>query len=212
MAKRGGRRRSSAVRTAAGNRGKPFVVGPMNFGMSQIGWGASASPAARAMGVTYGQIPRNVVVGNYPGGRMGGGLPGNPGITGSYKKILNPWGNNVPKWSATRANGIGQSPAYGRVKPLGGRKSAAQDPNEIRIDYPANDPRFWPIAGGKIVIWEQAAKANQHNTIVDRAFARGGYALQQSFPTFSGSDVSYAEATAWYTPWSNTSPADPMTP
>jgi hypothetical protein len=68
-----------------------------------------------------------------------------------------------------------------------------QSPEEIRIDYPANDPRQWPIAGGKIVQFAQAAKANFNNSVVDRAFARAGYPLVQSYPTFTGTDAQYAD-------------------
>lgn len=205
------KRKSRAVRSAAGNRGKPFVVGPMNFGRSQIGWGASSSPAARAAGAVYGQLPRSFASGTMPYGRMGGGTKGNPGITGAYRRILNPWGNNVPKLTARNTNGIGQTGWAPRVRPVGGWKAGAQDPTEISIDYPANDPRMWPIAGGKRIIMFQAAKANFVNKIVDRAFFRGGYDLQQSYPTFTGSDETYAKEDAWYQPFEGTSPSTPMT-
>ena len=141
-------------------------VGPMQFGRSTIGWGASASPAAYAMGRAYGQLPRSRA----------------SGTAGGARRILNPWGNNIPK--------PGPNVNISRTRP-GGRRMPVQSPDEIRIDYPANDPRQWPIQGGKIIQFAPAAKANFNNTVVNHAFTRGGYSPVVS-PTYSGTDKSYA--------------------
>lgn len=188
------KKKSRAVRTAAGRGAtiRSSGVGPMQFGRSTIGWGASASPAARAMGAVYGQIPRSVASGTLTG-RNGGGRAGALGASGAYRRILNPWGNNVPKVSARNANAIGQTPFRLNFAPKGARRMPTQAPDEIRIDYPANDPRRWPIAGGKTLIYNQAEKANRHNAYVNHSFVRGGYA-QYNSPTYSGSDESYAIA------------------
>lgn len=175
------RRRSRAVRTAAGRGAtlRASGVGPMQFGRSTIGWGASASPAAYAMGAAYGRLPRSRSAGTAPG----------PG----YRRILNPWGNNVPKASAVGANSNGITPSTSRNRTSGsGRRMGIQDPSEIRIDYPANNPAAWPILGGKRVIFDQAGKANRHNKVVNYAFVRGGYAQYVS-PQFVGTDASYAK-------------------
>lgn len=154
--------------------------GPMQFGTSRIGWGASASPAAYAMGRAYGSVPRS---------RQAGTRTGGPG----YRRILNPWGNNIPSPSGMGLAGIGRSNfRQGRLRP--GRRMPTQAPDEIRIDYPANDPRMWPIEGGKRILLFQAAKANWNNTVVNHAFVRAGYP-QVNSPVFSGTDQQYAEAT-----------------
>jgi hypothetical protein len=166
-----------AKRNGAAGKG----VGPMQFGKSTIGWGASASPAAYAMGRAYGSIPTSRTAGTQRSARGGG-----------YRRILNPWGNNVPKASAVGANGIGQSKFQLNFKAVGGRRMPIQAPDQIRIDYPANDPRRWPIAGGKTLIFNQAGKANRHNALVNHAYVRAGYG-QYNSPTYSGTDAQYAE-------------------
>lgn len=181
------RRRSGALRSAAGRGAtiRASGVGPMQFGRSTIGWGASASPAAYAMGRAYGSIPRSAA-----SGTSGAGL----------RRILNPWGNNYPKPSAMGANSIGQTRAR-NSNIRGGRRAPTQSSDELRMIYPANDPRLWPIAGGKRIVMFQAAKANFWNTAVDRAFMRGGYELQQSYPIFTGTDQQYADQQVWSVPW-----------
>lgn len=146
--------------------GRSSGVGPMGFGRSTIGWGASASPAAYAMGRAYGSLPVSRAAGTSR-------TPGNA------RRILNPWGNNVPKSNKLNM-GI-----------RGGRRMPTAAPDLIRIDYPANDPRCWPIAGGKIVIFNQAEKANRHNAILNHAYVRAGYA-QYNSPTVSGTDTHFA--------------------
>lgn len=164
-------------------------VGPMQFGRSRIGWGASASPAAYAMGAAYGRLPRSVASGTMTGsGRRGGAA--HAGST-NYRTILNPWGNNVPKRSAAGTNGIGQS-SFRLSTGKGARRMPSQTQDEIRIDYIPNDPRVWPIAGAKTVIYDQAGKANRHNTIVNNAFVRGGY-HQYNSPTVTGTDTDLAK-------------------
>jgi len=138
----------------------------MQFGSSNLKWGGAASPAAYAMGAAYGRLPRSSASGT---ARRGGA------------RILAPWGNALPK-----------SGVKLKLRTGGGRSMPTPDPTVFAIQYPANDPRRWPIAGGKIVIWQQAAKANRHNAIVNHAFVRGGYPSYSS-PTYSGSDASYAE-------------------
>lgn len=141
-------------------------IGPMQFGSSNLRWGGAASPAAYAMGAAYGRLPRSTA-----SGTSGKGL----------RRILAPWGNAV-----------GLKGPKLKLHTGGGRRVPTPDPLLFAIPYPANDPRRWPIEGGKIVIFQQAAKANRHNAIVNHAFVRSGYPSYSS-PTYSGSDASYAE-------------------
>lgn len=138
----------------------------MQFGSSNLKWGGAASPAAYAMGAAYGRLPVSRASGT---ARRGG------------QRILAPWGNAV----ALPGRKMG-------LRTGGGRRMPTPNPTLFGMAYPANDPRRWPIAGGKIVIFAQAAKANRQNAIVNHAFVRGGYPSYTS-PTYSGSDASYAD-------------------
>lgn len=136
---------------------------PMQFGSSTLRWGGAASPAAYRMGAAYGRLP----------------ISSASGTRGA--RLLAPWGTAQPK----RNPGL-------RLRTGGGRRVPTQSPDELRMIYPANDPRRWPIQGGKTVIFNQAGKANRHNIIVNNAFVRAGYP-QYNSPTYSGSDASYAD-------------------
>jgi hypothetical protein len=86
---------------------------------------------------------------------------------GAVRRVLNPWGNNVPKLGRTSGVRKGGG-AVRRPKP---------DPQVWSMKYPANDPLQWPIVGGKhgSPSGMTQAKANFNNGAVNRAYKRAGY-------------------------------------
>lgn len=118
------------------------------------------------------------------GGRAfgAGSASGKPSSFGGAKSkrrsILNPWGNNVPKDTARRANGVGQTPFRSRVRPTGAIRKPTPDRSLFGMGYKRNDPNAWPIEGGKADADSGMTqdKANFNNSAVNHAFERGGYA------------------------------------
>lgn len=98
--------------------------------------------------------------------------------SGRLRSILNPWGNNVPKGTARRTNGVGQSPFRTRVRPTGTRQKPTPDRSLFGMKYKPNDPNAWPIEGGKADADSgmNQDKADFNNDAVNKAFQRGGYA------------------------------------
>jgi hypothetical protein len=86
---------------------------------------------------------------------------------GAARRVLNPWGNPVPK--------------LGRRTTAGGRRGAVRkpvpDPSLWSIDYPKNDPLQWPIEGGKhpSPSGMTQAKADFNNRAVNKEYKRAGY-------------------------------------
>ncbi len=91
-------------------------------------------------------------------------------------KRLLPWGNNVAK-NRGRVNAQGQGPAKPWNKVRRGCTGGAPSVPAVRasMDYPANDPLQWPIAGGKRTTTPDnttQAKADKQNAIVNKAYLR----------------------------------------
>lgn len=106
------------------------------------------------------------------------GKPSGVAKRGRLRSILNPWGNNVPKGSARRTNGIGQSPFRTKVRPSGSVSKPTPDRSLSGMAYKPNDPNMWPIEGGKADADSGMTqdKADFNNSAVNKAFQRGGYA------------------------------------
>lgn len=83
------------------------------------------------------------------------------------RRVLNPWGNNVPKMG--RGITLGRK-AHGVSRPKA-------DSSLWSIDYPKNDPLQWPVQGGKrgSPSGMTQAKANFNNRATNQAYKRAGY-------------------------------------
>lgn len=102
------------------------------------------------------------------------GTPSSFGQTRSGGNTMNPWGKNVPKQTPiTKSKVRGSS-----------RQRATPDPQLKGMDYPPNDPRYWPAINTNGTPTKKPtsptapspATVARNNTIVNNAFKRGGYA------------------------------------
>lgn len=141
------------------NSRAPLGVSSITIGRTPIGFGASASPQALAAGRAYGSIPRSTAAGTLTSTSRGSLT------TGSYRKILSPWGNNVPQ-----RTGLGSKISSVRT---GGRSSPSPSAELFGINYPPNSPAMWPIEGSKNFQFDLSGKATRHNQHVNNAYLRG---------------------------------------
>ena len=98
--------------------------------------------------------------------------------SGGARRILNPWGNNVPQGTARKANAVGDTPFRSKVRNAGAVRRPTADRSLFGMDYKRNDPNHWPLEGGKADADSgmTQAKADFNNSAVNHAFKRGGYA------------------------------------
>jgi hypothetical protein len=83
------------------------------------------------------------------------------------RRVLNPWGNNVAQLGRSVAKPTRRG-AVVRPKP---------DSSLWSMKYPKNDPKQWPVEGGKhgSPSAMTQAKADWNNRVVNAAYKRAGY-------------------------------------
>lgn len=90
----------------------------------------------------------------------------------SVRTVLAPWGKPITRSTRSRGS-TPRGSAHRRPKP---------DPQLRGMDYPPNDPLQWPIESPAVrgdlpkPSGMTANKATFNNTVVNKAFQRGGYA------------------------------------